>query len=584
MTRVCFAASFMVSLTIFPTIDAVFQDFMNLQHPRSHLPDTKFNYGEYSEHLETEERRENGPETAWDRIPQHNDQPSRYSHTQTESPDQLSDTFDPNITWDPHWITDMSKMGQLTAVDLDPEGRIAIFSRRERIWGLTTFDYHNKFDCSNGPIKHDTILLYDKTGRKVLQWGRNMFYLPHGLTIDHEGNYWMTDVALHQVFKFDAKDIEKNWNLLKKAENQTIKDLENVHDYKHRFEHSIIKPSIILGQAFEPGDDNLRFCKPTAVAVAQNGDFFVSDGYCNSRVIKFNKNGERILHWGRSWPATDTFNKSPPSYALFVPHSLALAEDQNLIYVADREDGRVMAYNAQNGTFHREFKHPSLGTKIYAVAYAREKLYLINGPEPFKSHYFHVRGFVLDTNSGNVVSQFGPGRDMLAPHDIAVSDDGSEIYTIELDDHKVYRFVQDVSKQVLVKTNLTSAGNATYLQHHEVAPLTDDTPSDVNSRKSGSGAVVLSIITSAITLIGLCLAVAAVVARCQKRGCLLSVRKRAYWEAERRENFKLSSLLETKPGKGFKSLEKRPNTRDFSKLSTEPETSEDERVEDSLVI
>lgn len=67
-------------------------------------------------------------------------------------------------------------------------------------------------------------------------------------------------------------------------------------------------------------------------------------------------------------------------------------------------------------------------------------------------------------------------------------------------------------------------------------------------------------------------------------GCLLSVRKRAYWEAERRENFKLSSLLETKQGKGFKSLDKRPNTRDFSKLSTEPETSEDERVDDSLVI
>jgi hypothetical protein len=33
---------------------------------------------------------------------------------------------------------------------------------------------------------------------------------------------------------------------------------------------------------------------PTAVAVAASGDFFVADGYCNSRVMKFNKDGKLI--------------------------------------------------------------------------------------------------------------------------------------------------------------------------------------------------------------------------------------------------------------------------------------------------
>ena len=28
------------------------------------------------------------------------------------------------------------------------------------------------------------------------------FFLPHGLTIDHEDNLWATDAGLHQVFKF----------------------------------------------------------------------------------------------------------------------------------------------------------------------------------------------------------------------------------------------------------------------------------------------------------------------------------------------------------------------------------------------
>jgi len=60
------------------------------------------------------------------------------------------------------------------------------------------------------------------------------------------------------------------------------------------------------------------------------------------------------------------------------------------------------------------------------------------------------------------------------------------------------------------------------------------------------------------------------------------MRKRMRWEADRRENFKLTSLLENRRSRSFKFLEKRPNPRDFSKLSTEPETSEDERPENSL--
>ena len=55
------------------------------------------------------------------------------------------------------------------------------------------------------------------------------------------------------------------------------------------------------------------------------------------------------------------------------------------------------------------------------------------------------------------------------------------------------------------------------------------------------------------------------------------------WDVEKKENFKLSSLLENRTGRKFKFFEKRPNTRDFSKLNTEPETSEDEQhPEDSL--
>lgn len=90
--------------------------------------------------------------------------------------------------------------------------------------------------------------------------------MPHGITVDNEFNIWITDVALHQVFK------------LRPHSNDIV---------------------LALGKKFVPGGGKNRFCKPTSVAVVSNGDFFVADGYCNSRIIKYNSKGEKISEWGR---------------------------------------------------------------------------------------------------------------------------------------------------------------------------------------------------------------------------------------------------------------------------------------------
>ena len=71
------------------------------------------------------------------------------------------------------------------------------------------------------------------------------FYLPHGLTVDKQGNVWVTDVALHQVFRF-PKDSDI--------------------------------PDLTIGERFVPGNDPKHFCKPTDVAVLSTGEFFVADG------------------------------------------------------------------------------------------------------------------------------------------------------------------------------------------------------------------------------------------------------------------------------------------------------------------
>lgn len=69
---------------------------------------------------------------------------------------------------------------------------------------FSTFNESFNFqERSQGPIPVDTVLILDpQTGMIERSWGRNLFYMPHGITIcTHTGDVWLTDVAMHQVFK-----------------------------------------------------------------------------------------------------------------------------------------------------------------------------------------------------------------------------------------------------------------------------------------------------------------------------------------------------------------------------------------------
>ncbi|XP_011879380.1 PREDICTED: peptidyl-alpha-hydroxyglycine alpha-amidating lyase 1 [Vollenhovia emeryi] len=557
--------SVLILLHILVHTKAALRDILSAQH----LPDTKFSANEYSdddrEYSDVEVDRDRG--SLMQPSEQQNTKDRLYlkadSYIGKKEPVTAA-TLNKDTIWDAQWGAQL-KFTQVSAVAVDPHGNIAIFHRGDRVWGPESFDNENRFDRNKGPIAQNTIILLDKSGKVTAEWGRNMFYLPHGLTIDQSGNYWVTDVAMHQVFKFDAQDVERHVEELKRAQAGQPNDRASALP-----ENGTLRPSKTLGEAFVPGNDNRRFCKPTDVAVHSNGDFFVSDGYCNSRIIKYNKDGEIILHWGRHWDASLGSAYSQPSpFTFLIAHALALASELNYIYLADRENGRVLCFFANNGTFHKEYSHPDIGTKIYSVAYAREKLYLINGPDPFISNPAPVRGFVLDIHSGKVLSMFQPNRTMDNPHDLAVTEDGSEIYAVELNNRKIYRFLRGVN-------------NSQSAKRHQPKILVHPDTKDDDIEKTNATKLILSLGSAAISFITLCIAIAAIVARCQKRGCLLTMRKRMRWEAERRENFKLTSLLESRRGRGFRFLEKRPNPRDFSKLSTEPETSEDEHPENSL--
>lgn len=288
-----------------------------------------------------------------------------------------------------------------------------------------TFNASNVYQGTRQPINTTTIVAFNRnTGAADYETGANLFFMPHGLTIDKQGALYVTDVALHQVFKFrrDGPTLTKEWE---------------------------------LGDQFEPR----KFCKPTSVAVLDNGDFFVADGYCHSQIVKFSKDLVQLTFWGKNTFQGPAHAVTPPYY-FAVPHSLTLADDLRLLFVADRENGRVQCFN-YDGKFQSQFHSPVMGNRVFSVAYAPKdggQLFVVNGPDQNNE----VLGFVVDLQSGRILSKFSPKSKNHAanfenPHDIIVSRDAAEVkaetFTLKLFGSTfcncAYRFMWPICFQTL---------------------------------------------------------------------------------------------------------------------------------------
>nr|XP_003950643.2 peptidyl-glycine alpha-amidating monooxygenase isoform X7 [Pan troglodytes]XP_054540474.1 peptidyl-glycine alpha-amidating monooxygenase isoform X7 [Pan troglodytes]XP_054540475.1 peptidyl-glycine alpha-amidating monooxygenase isoform X7 [Pan troglodytes] len=320
-------------------------------------------------------------------------------------------TWEPEHTGDFHmeealdWPGVYLLPGQVSGVALDPKNNLVIFHRGDHVWDGNSFD--SKFvyqQIGLGPIEEDTILVIDPNNAAVLQSsGKNLFYLPHGLSIDKDGNYWVTDVALHQVFKLDPNNKEG--------------------------------PVLILGRSMQPGSDQNHFCQPTDVAVDPGtGAIYVSDGYCNSRIVQFSPSGKFISQWGE-----ESSGSSPLPGQFTVPHSLALVPPLGQLCVADRENGRIQCFKTDTKEFVREIKHSSFGRNVFAISYIPGLLFAVNG-KPHFGDQEPVQGFVMNFSNGEIIDIFKPVRkhfDM--PHDIVASEDGT-VYIGDAHTNTVWKF------------------------------------------------------------------------------------------------------------------------------------------------
>lgn len=237
------------------------------------------------------------------------------------------------------------------------------------------------------------VIEFDKNGAMLRAWKEVPVVSSHGIRVDDEGFVWLIDVAGHQVIKMTP-------------EGRFVMRLGGV------------------GGA--PGNDDTKeaFNRPTGIIFAPGGDFFVSDGYVNSRVVKYNRNLEFQSKWGSKGTADGQFN---------LVHDVAL-DAKGRLYVADRNNARVQIFD-QNGKFLG--KWANVGTP-WGLAYSRKEdaIYMCDGVND-RVQKVNLDGQVLGTLGGHGKV---PGTFDFV-HNIAVDSTGA-IYTAEIKNWRVQKFAK----------------------------------------------------------------------------------------------------------------------------------------------
>jgi len=112
----------------------------------------------------------------------------------------------------------------------------------------------------------------------------------------------------------------------------------DIHHQLFKFSNDGKKLLMTRGERDEPGADDKHFKRPTDVAWLPDGTFFVSDGYGNTRVVKFDKNGKYLMAWGTPGTGPGQFN---------TPHSVTTDRNRR-VYVSDRANNRIQVFD-ENG-------------------------------------------------------------------------------------------------------------------------------------------------------------------------------------------------------------------------------------------
>ena len=162
-----------------------------------------------------------------------------------------------------------------------------------------------------------------------------------------------------------------------------------------------------LGTWDEAGDDQTHFGRPQDVAFMQDGSILVADGLTNSRIVKFDRDGNYLLEWGTRGSEDGQFN---------AVHAVA-TDEQDRVYVADRSNDRIQVFDEMGNHLAT---WPNLNFPNHIVITANQEVW-VSDNQP-------VRLVKFDTDGNRLYSWDASGRgpdEFGELHAFAIDEDGN---------------------------------------------------------------------------------------------------------------------------------------------------------------
>jgi sugar lactone lactonase YvrE len=310
--------------------------------------------------------------------------------------------------------------GEVSGIAVNSKGHIFVFTRS---------------NSANGPAYAPAaaqLLEFGPKGEFVREIGKGLYAwsFAHSVRIDREDNIWAIDKGSDMVVKFsETGRVLMVFGRRKESADHETQAWENVD------------PPL-------PAVDGL-FRQPTDIAWDSAGNIYITDGYVNSRVAKYSKNGDWVMSWGDKGTAPGQFR---------LPHAIAIDRNDN-IYVGDRTNRRIQVFDT-SGKFLRMFTidvppvpgtravngNTPTGERLAAVIGAPNSLcispgtsqVMFVGESTFPGRIFKVSldGKVLGVigRSGRQLKQFSGAHALACPSD-------REVYAAETSNWRVQKLL-----------------------------------------------------------------------------------------------------------------------------------------------
>jgi DNA-binding beta-propeller fold protein YncE len=259
--------------------------------------------------------------------------------------------------------------GEVPGVAVNSRGHVFVFSRS---------------NSANGPAfgaAAAQLFEFDQNGNFVREIGKGLYAWSeaHSVRIDRNDNIWAIDKGSNMVVRFNPQG-RVVWVFGRKQE---------AADGAEPLGHP--------DPPLPPVDGNFR--QPTDVAWDSQGNTYITDGYINSRVAKFDKNGRFIKSWGSRGTAPGQFN---------IPHTLAV-DAKGLVYVGDRGNNRIQVFDG-DGNYKTSFINVGAPSAICITNGPTQYLFASNSNPSTTMDNGEIYKMTLD---GKIVGKFGTAGKLL---------------------------------------------------------------------------------------------------------------------------------------------------------------------------